>query len=129
MTEKHNVSDVMEITMEKIKAMIDVNTVIGEAIRVSEDTVIIPASKVSFGFGTGGSDFSNKNNTPMFGGGSGAGVTMTPMCFLVVHAGNVKVVSVEQGEGSAINKAIDLVPELIDKVSALIKKDNKDTQE
>lgn len=121
----HPISGLMETTMQKIKEMIDVNTIIGDPITTPDGTVVVPVSKVSYGFASGGSDFpSKKENKECFGGGSGAGVTITPMGFLSIYKGDVKLISIDKYDG-AMDRVVGMVPEMIDKVSSLIKKDSK----
>ncbi len=92
--DKHPISELMETTMGKIREMVDVNTVVGTPVSVDENTTIIPVTKVSFGFASGGSDFASKGAKPednsMFGGGSGAGVKIAPMAFLVVTKSGIR---------------------------------------
>ena len=115
----------MDTTMDKIKQMVDVNTIIGDPITSPDGTIIIPVSKVSYGFASGGSDFpTKKENKDCFGGGSGAGVTIQPVAFLTVFRGEVKLIPVEKYEGAA-DRVVGMMPELVDKVSALFKKDKK----
>ena len=117
----------VDTTIEKIKTLVDVNTIIGETIKLDDGTVIIPVSKVSYGFASGGSEFSGKkiNNENLFGGGSGAGVTISPVAFLTVNKnGNIKVLYAEQIP-STTEKVIDLVPDVVDKIGNLIKKSDK----
>ncbi len=112
---EHPIGNLMNITMEKIKEMVDVNTIVGEPINSADGTLIIPVSKVSYGFASGGSDLPTKaENKDCFGGGSGAGVTIQPVAFLTVYEGNVKLVSVEGNDG--LDKIVGLVPEVVDKV-------------
>ena len=92
---EHALNDVMKTTMEKLRSMIDVNTIIGDSITTSDGTTIIPISKVSFGFASGGSDFDSKKESVNFGGGSGAGVTIHPEAFLVVKDGNVRLIPMD----------------------------------
>ena len=93
----HPIGNLMNTTMEKIKEMIDVNSIIGEPITSPDGTLIIPVSKVSYGFASGGSDLpTKKENKDCFGGGSGAGVTIKPVAFLTVYQGNVKLLSVDK---------------------------------
>jgi len=115
-----NIKGIMDTTLEKIRTMVDADTIIGEPI-VMEGVTVIPVSKVSFGLATGGSDFAGKGNTPMFGGGSGAGVSITPIAFMVVKDKEVKMLQIYKDESSA-NKAIGMLPELFEKVSGLFKK-------
>lgn len=122
---KHPLGDMMTVAMEKIKAMADVNTVVGEPIRAGEVT-IIPVSKVSFGFGVGGSDFATKNQKPdrdnSFGGGTGAGVTIMPLGFLIVRGESVKLLPVAPPPDGALDRVVDMVPDLVDKVTGFVEK-------
>lgn len=112
----------MDTTMEKIRQMVDVNTIIGEPVLCPDGTVIIPVSKVSYGFAAGGSDLPTKNNAnkDYFGGGSGAGVSIQPVAFLVVNNGNVKMLNMEFD--GAVDRVISMVPDFVDKVGDLFKK-------
>ncbi len=122
----HPINSLMDTTMNKIKEMVDVNTIIGDPITSPDGTIIIPVSKVSYGFASGGSDFpTKKENKDCFGGGSGAGVTIQPIAFLTVFRGDVKLIPVEKYDGAA-DRVVGMVPELVDKVSAFFKKDKKD---
>ncbi|MBQ1436627.1 MAG: GerW family sporulation protein [Ruminococcus sp.] len=122
----HPIGNLMNTTMEKIKEMIDVNSIIGEPITSPDGTLIIPVSKVSYGFASGGSDLpTKKENKDCFGGGSGAGVTIKPVAFLTVYQGNVKLLSVDKQDG-AIDVIADKLPEAIDKIHGFFKKDKKD---
>lgn len=121
----HPINSLMDTTMDKIKQMVDVNTIIGDPITSPDGTIIIPVSKVSYGFASGGSDFpTKKENKDCFGGGSGAGVTIQPVAFLTVFRGEVKLIPVEKYEGAA-DRVVGMMPELVDKVSGLFKKDKK----
>ncbi len=125
----HPINSLMDTTMDKIKQMVDVNTIIGDPITSPDGTIIIPVSKVSYGFASGGSDFpTKKENKDCFGGGSGAGVTIQPIAFLTVFRGDVKLIPVEKYEGAA-DRVVGMMPELVDKVSALFKKDKKKNSE
>lgn len=122
---EHPVNDLMSSTMEKIKAMVDANTVVGQPI-VTDEVTIIPVSRVSFGFASGGSDFASKNQKPgadnAFGGGSGAGVNVDPIAFLIVRGDNVRLLPVMPPPGGAIDRAIDMVPEVVDKITNFVEK-------
>lgn len=119
----HPINSLMDTTMKKIKEMIDVNTIIGDPITTPDGTTIIPVSKVSYGFASGGSDLpTKKDNKDCFGGGSGAGVTINPVAFLYVSKGNVKLIPIEKYDG-AVDRIVGMVPEVLDKVSDMIKKD------
>lgn len=124
-----SINNMVDTTMEKIKQLVDVNTIIGESIKLDNGAVIIPVSKVSYGFASGGSEFSAKkeNKDNLFGGGSGAGVTISPIAFLTVNKdGNVKILHAEPVLSTA-EKVIDMVPEVVDKLSAMVKKQDKKT--
>ena len=119
----HPISGLMQTTLDKIKEMVDVNTIIGSPITSPDGTIIIPVSKVSYGFASGGTDINSKkdNTRPGFGGGSGAGVTINPVGFLTVCKGDVKFVAIEKYEGPA-DRIVGMVPEMFDKVTGFINK-------
>lgn len=120
-----SVKGIMDVTMDKIRAMVDADTIIGQQISLPNDVTIIPISKVSFGFASGGSDFPSKTNKELFGGGAGAGVTIAPTAFIVVSGTDVKLLQVSR-KPDAADKAVALVPEMFDKISSLFKKDKAD---
>lgn len=121
----HPISDLMATTMEKIRDMMDANTVVGKPIEAGGVTVI-PVSKISIGYGSGGSDFAQKNQKPdhsnAFGGGAGMGVSITPVSFLIIKDGNVRVVSVEQPAPTAVERVMEMVPDVVDKVGTVVNK-------
>lgn len=119
---EHPIQGLMGVTMDKIRDMVDSNTIIGAPISVADGTTIIPVSKVTFGFASGGSDVGAKAGKEMFGGGSGAGVSITPIAFLVISGGNVRTVQLME-HASALDNAIAALPELVDKLTALLKKE------
>lgn len=122
---EHPIGNLMDTTMNKIKELVDVNTIIGEPITSPDGTLIIPVSKVSYGFAAGGSDLpTKKENKDCFGGGSGAGVTINPVAFLTVYKGNVKLIPVDENAGTP-DKLVGMIPEVIDKVKDIFKKDKK----
>ena len=124
---EHPIGSLMDTTMEKIKEMIDVNTIIGEPITSPDGTLIIPVSKVSYGFAAGGSDLpTKKENKDCFGGGSGAGVTIQPVAFLTVYQGDVRLVSVDREEGTA-DKLVNMSPDVLKKVKGVFKKDKSES--
>lgn len=122
---QHPIGDLMNTTLQNIRQMVDVNTIIGTPIQ-AEGVTIVPVSKVSFGFASGGSDFTSKNQKPdhdnAFGGGSGAGVNIMPIAFLVVKGDNVRLLPVAPPLGTAVDRVVDMAPELIDKVTGFIEK-------
>lgn len=119
---EHPIQGLMGVTMDKIREMVDSNTIIGAPISVADGTTIIPVSKVTFGFASGGSDVGAKASKEMFGGGSGAGVSITPIAFLVISGSNVRTVQLME-HASALDNAIAALPELVDKLTALLKKE------
>lgn len=124
---EHPIGSLMDTTMEKINEMIDVNTIIGEPITSPDGTLIIPVSKVSYGFAAGGSDLpTKKENKDCFGGGSGAGVTIQPVAFLTVYQGDVRLVSVDREEGTA-DKLVNMIPDVLKKVKGVFKKDKSES--
>ena len=123
---EHPIQGLMGITMQKIKEMVDVNTIIGEPIVTADGTTIIPVSKVTFGFASGGSDLPNKDpRVEIFGGGSGAGVTLQPLGFLVVKDGNVKLLQMSTSSNTA-DKIVNAVPDVIEKISEVFNKNKAD---
>ena len=123
---EHPIQGLMNVTMDKIRQMADSNTIIGKPIKTDDGTTILPVSRISFGFASAGTDFDGKNaaNKDLFGGGSGAGVTIQPVAFLVVKDGCVRTIQLSDGSNT-IDRALTMLPELVDKVSALLKKEEK----
>lgn len=119
------IEGMMDTTLEKIKQMVDSNTVIGEPIVTPDGTTIIPVSKIVYGFASGGSEFASKNmqNNTLFGGGGGAGVTISPVAFIAISHGDVRLLNLSDNNGG---QAIAMVPELFDKVVGLFKNMKKD---
>lgn len=106
--------------MDKLRTMVDADTIIGTPIVVDKIT-LVPVSRVSFGLATGGSDFPSKNNQQLFGGGGGAGVTVNPVAFICINGENVHMMPI-YSDMNTIDKAINMAPELIDKVKSLFEK-------
>lgn len=117
----HPIDNLMKTTMEHIKDMVDVNTIIGDPIESKDGSIIIPISKVSFGFAAGGSEFSSADKKESlkfpFGGGSGAGVTVKPVAFLVMKNENVKLLPMEYD--NSLDKIIDSIPQFIESLKNL----------
>lgn len=121
-TGKTGVSDLLGISMEKIKEMADVNAIIGDPIKLDDGTTIIPISKVSYGFASGGSDLPSKYDKNLFGGGAGAGVSIKPEGFLVVSPdGSAKMVSMTPSN-DPIGNAIEKAPVIVEKIQGIINK-------
>lgn len=137
MTKEHPIEGLMLTAMSSIQDMVDVNTIIGEPIETSNNIVIIPISKVSFGFAAGGSEFNEETIDEYikkekeeqvqyklpFGGGSGAGVSINPVAFLVIQEESVKLLPVNHS--SAIDRLLDYVPDLFEKANEMMKKTAK----
>lgn len=125
MEHNHPINDLLSTTMEKIRTMVDANTIIGQPIQ-AEGVTLIPVSKLSFGFASGGSDFTTKNQKPAapntFGGGTGAGAKLEPLAFLVVKGDGVRLLSVAPPPATTVDRVIDMVPEVVDKVTGFIEK-------
>ncbi len=119
----HIVNELMDSSMQNLRNLVDVNTIIGDPIQVGQIT-IIPVSKVSFGFVTAGSDIPSQKPGQPFGGGNGSGVTINPLAFIVINGSEVQLLQMSTSKNTA-DKIVNLVPEVMDKVSSLIKKDDK----
>jgi sporulation protein YtfJ len=138
-------SDVIKTSLENIKNVLDANTVIGDPITVLEDTAIVPISKISVGFASAGAEYNGKKEikSKNFGGGGGTGVTLTPICFIVVNrSGEIKMLNVESNSGysgneglagivNAVDELINKPPGKVEKVKDMFAKDgaNKETKE
>lgn len=109
--------------LNKIKEIVNADTIIGKSITTADGTVVIPVSKVSYGFASGGSDFTSKHsdNKEMFGGGNGAGVSIVPVAFLVISGSDVKLLQIESFS-SSIDRIIAMTPEIVSKIGNAIKK-------
>ena len=137
----HPIEGLMLTAMNSIKEMVDVNTIIGEPIETSNNVIIIPISKVGFGFATGGSEFKGETIDEYtrkdkdeqiqyklpFGGGSGAGVSISPVAFLVVQPNNVKLLPVDHS--SSLDRLLDYVPDLLEKVNNTLNKQLQNKKE
>ena len=121
--DEHPINGLMENAMKHLKGMIDVNTIVGSPVTTPDGTIIIPVSKVGFGFATGGSDFAQKQSgdAAMFGGGSGAGVSISPVAFLVVGKEQIKLLPISNASVGTADKIIDAIPDMVDKVNGMIK--------
>lgn len=123
---KHTLNELMNAAMDKVRLMADANTVVGEPI-VAGEVTLIPISRVSIGVGVGGSDFVSKNQKrpeadSCFGGGTGAGMNIDPIAFLVVRGDTVRVLPMLPPADGALGRVVDMVPELVDKVTDFVEK-------
>lgn len=115
--------NMLDNTIAKIREMVDVNSVIGDPITTQDGVTIIPVSKVSVGFGGGGSDFVSKNVNHQenpFGGGVGAGVKVTPIAFLIIKDGNVRMLPVATPANTTADRLVEMVPDTLDKIAAFV---------
>lgn len=123
MEKNHPVSELMTETIQKIKEAVDANTVVGQPITAGEVT-LIPVSKISLGFGTGGSEMAG--NAPKgcgenpFGGGGGAGLKVVPVCFLVITGTTVRVLPVEAAPETSLDRIVDMIPDVVSKLTSLV---------
>jgi sporulation protein YtfJ len=133
----HPLNDMMTATMGKIREMIDVNTVIGNPINTPDGVTIIPVTKVSIGYGSGGTDFATKNYPPnkdnAFGGGAGAGINITPVAFLIIRGESVRMLPVAEPASTSVDRIIEMLPDLLDRADEFLadrkkKKEEKESE-
>ena len=124
MDNQRPMSEMMSVTMEKIRDMVDVNTVIGDPVNIDANHVIIPVSKVSFGFASGGSDFGKQSDKTAlkFGGGSGAGVNVVPIAFLIYSNGEFRILPVPVPASNTSDRIIEMVPDILNKIEGYLNK-------
>lgn len=129
----HPLPDMMGSSIAKLRELVDVNTIIGDPIQTPDGVTILPVSKVKFGFAGGGSDFATKNypanRDNAFGGGSGAGVTITPVAFLIIKDESVRLLPVTEPPSGSMDRLVEMLPDLIDQVSSLLRRKNERTGE
>lgn len=127
---EQSASGILGTTIEKIRDLVDVSTIIGDPMYLEGGMTIIPVSKVTYGFASGGSDFPSKTNAQLFGGGGGAGVTITPVAFLIVSDSEVTLKHITAYDNAA-ERVVNLVPEMFDKVTSVVNKTikKKETQQ
>lgn len=123
--EEHPIQGLMTTAMENIKKMVEANTIIGDPVQSPDGSLILPISKVGFGFAAGGSEFNNQSSsdpdaTLPFGGGSGGGVSITPIAFLIVSKNKLRMVHLDQNT-HIYEKMIDFAPQVVEKVQEIIK--------
>ena len=121
--------NMLDNTIQKIRELVDVNSVIGQPISTPDGVTIIPVSKVSVGFGGGGSDFVNTSGGENpFGGGVGGGVKVTPICFLIVKEGNVRMMPVAVPANTTADRIVEMIPDTLDKISAFVDSKTQKTE-
>ncbi len=125
---EQSASGILATSIEKIRDLVDVSTIVGDPVYSSDGLTVIPVSKVTYGFASGGSDFPSKSNADIFGGGGGAGITITPVAFVVINKDTVTIKSVPTADGTA-EKLISLIPEMVDTVNGFISKKKEESSE
>ncbi len=117
---EHPIEGMMNTTLEKIKEMVDINTIVGDPITSPDGSIIIPVSKISYGFASGGSDFPTKiqSEKEYFGGGTGAGVSISPVAFITICNGSVKMLQIDPYNNTA-DRVIGMFPEVVDKINCM----------
>lgn len=123
--ENSNIGNLMDVTMSKMREMVDVDTVVGSPITTPDGITVIPVSKVSYAFASGGSDFPVKEKSG-FGGGNGAGVKIDPIGFLVIKDGNIRMINITPPAANTVDRIIEKAPELVDLIEEIKNKKNKD---
>ncbi len=119
--DRHPIGDLTEVTLGKIKEMVDVNTIVGDPINTPDGTTLIPISKVTFGFASGGGEYP-VSNLGGFGGGNGAGVKIEPIGFLSISEGVVKMINISPPANTTVDRLVELIPDIADKIESLINK-------
>ena len=128
MEKKHPLNDLMSTTIDKINQLVDTNTIVGQPITTPDGVTLIPISTVSFGFGSGGGDYGKNTSKDNFGGGSAAGVKIDPVAFIVIKDGITRILPVAVPPTSTMERIVEKVPEIMDKVEKRFdKKQEKDT--
>lgn len=129
------IQEIMASALQKMRDLVDSNTIIGSPIITQDGTTILPVSKISFGFVSGGTDFASKTQKDLFGGAASSGASITPVCFLVIKDGNVRLLQLAEG-GQTIDRVLNMMPEFIDKIEGFIssktskgKKEHSETEE
>ncbi len=130
---EHSINGMMDVTLQRIRELVDSNTIIGEAIYMEDGTMILPISRITYGFVSGGSDMGPKTSKDMFGGGTGAGVSVSPVAFLVINNGKVRLLQLAD-KNNSVDRVIGIMPEMIDKIQGIVSdmpgnKKKKDAQE
>ncbi len=119
---EQSASGILATAIDRIKEMVDCQTIVGDAIDAGEGIRIIPISKVTYGFASGGTDFPTKSSKELFGGGGGAGVTISPVAFLVIKDGEVSVKYISDGPENQAERIISMVPDVVNKVTDVVSK-------
>lgn len=125
---EQSANGILSTTIEKVRDLVDVSTIIGDPINLPDGLTIIPISKVTYGFASGGSDFPSKSNAELFGGAGGAGITINPVAFLIVKDGEVSIKHILSND-NAVERVVSMVPDMFDKVTDFVKKSKNEKEE
>ena len=125
--DKNPIGELMQNTMENVRSILKVDTVVGDPIYTPDGIMLVPISKISVGFGGGGVEFTQKKvgESRPYGGGNATGVKIEPIGFLIVKDGTVRMVNVTPPANTTVDRIIDLVPQVMDRVDAFIDKQQK----
>ena len=126
-TKKSTLSELMDTTMSKIREMLDSNAIVSEPIVTPDGVTVIPISRLSYGFGSGGSDYGKTNDR--FGGGGGAGVKIDPVAFLIVKNGQTHLMTVTSPATTTVDRIVEMTPQIIDRVEGFITKKKEEKEE
>lgn len=124
MEQQHPIQELMANALGKMREIVDSNTIIGAPITAGDSVTILPVSKISFGFVSGGTDFATEKQKDLFGGAASSGASITPVGFLVIRGANVRLIQLAEG-GQTIDRVLNMVPEVMDKVEGFINKATK----
>lgn len=124
MEQQHPIQELMANALGKMREIVDSNTIIGAPITAGDGVTILPVSKISFGFVSGGTDFATEKQKDLFGGAASSGASITPVGFLVIRGTNVRLIQLAEG-GQTIDRVLNMVPEVMDKVEGFINKATK----
>lgn len=125
--DKNPIGDIMDVSMARIRELVDVNTVVGDPITTPDGITIIPVSKVTFGFGSGGSEFPAKDKNGI-GGGGAAGIKLEPIGFLTIRDGSIRMLNIAPPASGTVDRIVEMIPDLFDRVQEFIDK-NKEKRE
>ena len=123
----NQVEGLLGVSVDKIREMADANTVVGTPVTLPDGTTMIPVSKVSYGFASGGSDLPSKSNSELFGGGAGAGINITPVAIVIVKEGETNVLPIV-AKPDTTDRVVSMVPDVVDKLTDLFSRSKKDKE-
>ncbi|MBR1554753.1 MAG: GerW family sporulation protein [Oscillospiraceae bacterium] len=126
---EHKINGFIGVSVEKIRSMVDTDTMIGNPIPCGDGVTVIPVSKISVGFASGGSDLPTRTNKEYFAGGAGAGMSVKPVGFLVINQGEVRMVQLSENGSDGASSIMNQLPDVIEKISGIFSKDKKEKSE